>query len=91
MADGAPEGLAGTNGGLTQERLELGEDLLASRSCWTGPFQGSDDPAAAGSWIEVGRVGRQVQEAGAGSGDGFSNACHLMGGQVVHHDHVARC
>jgi hypothetical protein len=84
VADGVPKGLAASGGSLAQERLELGEDLLASRSCWTGPLQGADDPAAAGSWIEVGRVRRQVEEAGAGSGDGFSNACHLVGGQVVH-------
>jgi hypothetical protein len=40
--------------------------------------------------VEVGAVGRQVKDAGAGSGDGFSNAGDLVRGEVIHDHHVAR-
>ena len=39
--------------------------------------------------VEVRAVGRQVKNAGADSGDGFSNAGNLMRREVIHHHHVA--
>ena len=39
--------------------------------------------------VQVRRVGRQVEDAGAGGGDRLADACHLVGGKVVHRHDVA--
>lgn len=38
---------------------------------------------------EIGRVGRQVEQHGAGRLDRLPHAGHLVGGQIVHDDNVA--
>jgi hypothetical protein len=40
--------------------------------------------------IKIGRIGRQIQQAGTPYGDDFGQPDHFVGGQVVEHDHVAR-
>lgn len=40
--------------------------------------------------IEIGRVRRQVQDAGTSGGDGLRNASDFVTGQVVGNDDVAR-
>ena len=67
--------------GATEQRLQLGEELLACRAL-----------AARGSFedrIETGTVGRRVGELGALGLDGFADAGDLVGGEVVHDDEVA--
>ena len=39
--------------------------------------------------VEIGRVRRQIQQAGAAGFDEFGRAGHFVGRQVVEHDHVA--
>jgi hypothetical protein len=40
--------------------------------------------------IEVGTVGRQIDELGAYAFDRFADAGHFVSGQIIHHDEVAR-
>ena len=68
-ADGGPEAVDGSLGGLAQQRLELGEGVLDR--------------------IEVGLVGRQVEQAGAGRLDHLAHLRPLVAGQIVHDDDVA--
>jgi hypothetical protein len=39
--------------------------------------------------IEVGRIGRQVEQLCASGFDGLAHAWHLVGAEIVHHDDVA--
>src|SRR5208283_2385294 len=39
--------------------------------------------------VQIGRVGRQQTQLGAGVGDQFAHALDLVGGQVVHHHDIA--
>ena len=39
--------------------------------------------------IEVGTVGRQEEELGAGGADGVANGSPLVAAEIVHHDDVA--
>jgi hypothetical protein len=87
--DALPGCLRGALGGLAQQVFEFGEGLLASRSCWTGPLQGADDPAAAGSWVQVGRVRRQEEQFGPGTTDRLADGGPLVTAKIVHDDDVA--
>ena len=70
VADGRPEFVPGARGGLAQERLELGEQLLDR--------------------VQIGAVGWQVKERGAGRGDRLADAIDPVRGQVVKHHDIAR-
>ena len=61
---------SGARGGLAQERLELGEQLLDR--------------------VQIGAVGGQVEERGAGRGDRLADAIDPVRGQVVEHHDIAR-
>ena len=65
-----PCGFDGSFGGLAEQQLELGEDLLDR--------------------VQVGRVGRQVQQLGPDGADGAANGGTFVTAQVVHDDNVAR-
>ena len=40
-------------------------------------------------WVEIGRVGRQVADLGAGLFDGLDDAAHFVAGEIVHDDDVS--
>jgi|GEM_PF-3286084 len=40
--------------------------------------------------VEIGRIGRQIEQAGAPCRDNFGQASYFVGGQVVEYDHIAR-
>jgi hypothetical protein len=70
LSDLPPGGFDGSSGGLAEQGLELGEDLLDR--------------------VEVGVVGGQEEEFGAGSADGVADGLALVRSQIVHDDDVAR-
>ena len=69
VADALPGGFDGSLGGLAQQGLELGEDLLDG--------------------IEVGTVGRQEEQLGAGGADGAAHGLAFVAAEIVHDDDVA--
>ncbi len=70
ISNPVPEGINGTLGGLAQQCLELGEELL--------------------DWVEVGRIGRQVEQHSTRGFDGVADACDLVSPEIVEDDDVAR-
>src|SRR6516162_3876045 len=62
---------------VSRPRLERTQDLLDLRPSWFDR-------------IQVGRVRWQVQQACAAGLNPFPHSGHLMGGKIVHDDHLAR-
>ena len=64
FADGLPKAFDGSLGGLSQQGLELGEELLDR--------------------IEIGTVGRKVEQLGADRLDESAYPRPLVAGEIVH-------
>ena len=76
VSEGVEEGIVGSSGGFSEDRRE--------------PFgfaQGSLGECFLDG-IEIGAVGREVAQGGAGGLDCLSNAVDLVGRQIVHDDDV---
>ena len=62
--------------------------------CWNGALtslaqQGFEFSEGLFDRIEVWRIGRQIDEAGAGGFDHLLYACHFVGRQIVHDEDIA--